>query len=212
MNKLPVPLPKAKPTLSRRMHQAWDFALSYLPLFMLSVMLLISVWLVRNAKPLDENRASVPVSHVADYEFTNFTLKSYDINGKIQSALKGTFAEHYQDTHNTLIKNPEVLIYSDKKTTTAKALQAITNEDGSEVQLIGKAQVKQVNTLDQDDTQINSNFLHFYALDDKVVTHVPVTILNGKNSFTSDAMEADNLNQTMKLNGRVKVKIFPHQP
>ena len=215
MNKLPVPLPlpQAKPALSRRLYQAWDLVLSYMPLFMLSLMLLVSVWLVRNAAPVDIPVATPPISHVADYEFTNFTLKSYDINGKIQSALQGTFAQHYQDTHNTWVKNPQVLIYSDKKFTSAKALQALTNEDGSEVQLIGKAEVKQTTkSMDEEFTQINSNFLHFYAEDDRVKTHVPVTILNGKNTFAAQAMDADNMQQTLNLKGRVRVKIFPKEP
>ncbi len=213
MNKLPLPLPPVKPALSRRLYQAWDLVLSYMPLLMLSMMLLVSVWLVRNAKPVDEQQATPPVSHVADYEFTNFTLKSYDINGKIQSALKGTLAQHYQDTHNTWVKDPQVLIYSETKYTSAKALQALTNEDGSEVQLIGKAEVRQLpNSVEEDITQINSNFLHFYAVDDSVKTHLPVTIMNGKNTFAADAMDADNLNQTFELKGRVRVKIFPKQP
>ena len=212
MNKLPRPLPPVKPALSRRIYQAWDLVLSYMPLLMLSTMLLVSVWLVRNAKPVDEKQATPPVSHVADYEFTNFTLKSYDINGKIQSSLMGTFAQHYQDTHNTWVKNPQVLIYSEKKYTTAKASQALTNEDGSEVQLIGNAQVKQLpNSPDEDITQINSNFLHFYSIDDSVKTHLPVTITIGQNTFISDAMDADNLNQTIKLKGRVRVKLYPSE-
>jgi lipopolysaccharide export system protein LptC len=211
MNKLP--LPQAKPALSRRLYQAWDLVLSHMPLFMLSLMLLVSVWLVRNAVPVDVPGEAPPVTHVADYEFTNFTLKSYDINGKIQSALQGALAQHYQDTHNTWVKNPQVLIYSDTKLTTAKALQALTNEDGSEVQLIGKAEVKQVTkSMAEEFTQINSNFLHFYAVDDRVKTHVPVTILNGKNTFASEAMEADNMQQTLKLKGRVRVTIFPKEP
>ena len=217
MNKLPVPvpvpLPQAKPALSRRLYQAWDLALAYMPFFTLSLMLLVSVWLVRNAAPVDVPRETPPVSHVADYEFTHFTLKSYDINGKIQSALQGTFAQHYQDTHNTYVKNPQVLIYSDKKLTSAKALQALTNEDGSEVQLIGKAEVKQITkSMEEEFTQINSNFLHFYAVDDRVKTNVPVIILNGKNIFTGEAMEADNMQQTLNLKGRVRVKMFPKEP
>ena len=212
MNKLPIPLPPVKPALSRRLYQAWDLVLSYMPLLMLSMMLLVSVWLVRNAKPVDEKQQTPPVSHVADYEFTNFTLKSYDINGKIQSALKGTLAQHYQDTHNTWVKDPQVLIYSEKKYTSAKALQALTNEDGSEVQLIGKAEVRQLpNSVEEDFTQINSNFLHFYAVDDSVKTHLPVIVTNGKNTFISDALEADNVNQTFKLKGRVRVKLYPSE-
>jgi hypothetical protein len=50
MNSLPRPQPaKHHPGLGRRMYQLWDIALAYMPLFMLSVLLLLSIWLVRNA-------------------------------------------------------------------------------------------------------------------------------------------------------------------
>jgi lipopolysaccharide export system protein LptC len=212
MNKLPRPLPLAKPTLSRRLYQAWDLALAYMPLFMLSMLLLLSIWLVRNATQPEEKSLPAPVSHIADYEFTNFILKSYDINGQIRSALKGAHAEHFQDTQNTWVKSPEVMIYSEKKITKAKALQGLTNEDGSEVQLIGKAQVIQESiSSNENDQQIDSDFLHFFSRTDKVITHVPVYISHGKDTFKADAMEADNVNQSLKLKGRVRVKIFPNQ-
>ena len=211
MNKLPLPIPLAKPSLSRRLYQAWDFALAYMPLFMLSMLLLLSIWLVRNAAQPEEKIAAIPVSHIADYEFTNFTLKSYDINGKIRSALKGAHAEHFQDTQNTMVKNPEVMIYADKKITKAKALQGLTNEDGSEVQLIGKAQVIRESLVpNENDQQIDSDFLHFFSRTEKIVTHVPVYIFHGKDTFKADALEADNVDQSLKLKGRVRVRIFPN--
>ena len=89
MNSLPRPEPASTIHLGRRMYQLWDIALAYMPLFMLSLLLLLSIWLVRNAPTSPPPEAPQPLSHTPDYEFTRFTLRSYDINGKILSAMKG---------------------------------------------------------------------------------------------------------------------------
>lgn len=210
MNSLPRPLPATTLSLGRRLYKAWDFALSYMPLLMLSLLLLLSIWLVRNAPTSPQAEPPVPVSHTADYEFTRFTLRSYDINGRILSAMKGERAQHFQDTLNTLVQQPDVWIFSDKRLTKARAKQALTNEDGSQVQLIGSAMVKRDDlTSPAKPEQINSDFLHFYADTDTVVSHLPVSITRGQDTFFADSLYADNVNQVLLLKGRVKVKIFP---
>ena len=213
MNSLPRPQPAKTIGLGRRMYQLWDIGLAYMPLLMLSVLLLLSIWLVRNAptSPLPED--PLPVSHTPDYEFTRFTLRSYDINGKILSAMKGEKAQHFQDTLNTLIELPDVWVYSSKRLTTATAKQALTNEDGSQVQLMGSAMVKRNGLTSAAITeQINSDFLHYYADTDTVVSHLPVSILRGQDRFFADSLHADNVNQVLQLKGRVKVQIVPTQP
>ena len=210
MNSLPRPEPASTIHLGRRMYQLWDIALAYMPLFMLSLLLLLSIWLVRNAPTSPPPEAPQPLSHTPDYEFTRFTLRSYDINGKILSAMKGEKAQHFQDTLNTLVQSPDVWIFSDKRLTTATAKQALTNEDGSQVQLMGSAMVRRDDKNSVSKTeQINSDFLHFYADSDTLVTHLPVSIIRGEDRFFADSLRADNISQVLQLKGRVKVKIVP---
>jgi lipopolysaccharide export system protein LptC len=210
MNSLPRPQPANTIHLGRRMYQLWDFGLAYMPLFMLSLLLLLSIWLVRNAPTNPPPEAPQPLSHTPDYEFTRFTLRSYDINGKILSAMKGEKAQHFQDTLNTLVQSPDVWVFSDKRLTTATAKQALTNEDGSEVQLMGSAMVRRDDkNADAKTEQINSDFLHFFADTDTLVTHLPVSIIRGEDRFFADSLHADNVSQVLQLKGRVKVTIVP---
>ena len=151
-----------------------------------------------------------PLTHTPDYEFSRFTLRSFDINGNILSVMKGEKAQHFQDTLNTLVESPEVWIFSDKRLTEARAKQALTNEDGSQVQLMGGAWVKRGDTRNGDKTeQISSDFLHYFSDTDTVVTHLPVSIFRGPDRFFADSLRADNLNQVLYLNGRVKVQMVP---
>jgi len=59
--------------------------------------------------------------------------------------------------------------------------------------------------------QINSDFLHFYADTDTLVTHLPVSIIRGEDRFFADSLHADNVSQVLQLKGRVKVKSVPMQ-
>lgn len=210
MNRLPRPQPAKTISFGRRLHQLWDISLAYMPMFMLSLLLLFSIWLVRNAPTNPQAAPPAPISHQPDYEFSEFTLRSYDINGKIMSAIKGEKAQHFQDTLNTLIEAPEVWIYAEKRVTTAIAKQALTNEDGSEVQLMGAALVKRADKHQTEKSElIKSDFLHYFSDTETVVTHLPVSIIRGQDSFLADSLRADNVNQVLQLKGRVKVKMVP---
>ena len=210
MNQLPRPQPAKALSLGRRLYQLWDVALAYMPLMMLSLLLLLSIWLVRNAPTSPQAEPPAPLTHTPDYEFSRFTLRSFDINGNILSVMKGEKAQHFQDTLNTLVESPEVWIFSEKRLTEARAKQALTNEDGSQVQLMGGAWVKRGDTRNGDKTeQISSDFLHYFSDTDTVVTHLPVSIFRGPDRFFADSLRADNLNQVLYLNGRVKVQMVP---
>lgn len=210
MIRLPRPQPVHAVPVGRRLHQLWDIALAYMPMLMLSVLLLISIWLVRNAPDSSPAEAPKPVSHTPDYEFSQFTLRSYGMNGRIVSAMKGDKAQHFQDTLNTLVQAPQVWVFSDKRLTIATAKQALTNEDGSQVQLMGRALIQRNGlTSPAKAEQITSDFLHFDANTDTLVTHLPVHMVRGEDRFYADSLRADNLNKVLQLKGRVKVSILP---
>jgi lipopolysaccharide export system protein LptC len=125
--------------------------------------------------------------------------------------MAGRSAEHYEDSLTTLVENPKLLIYAkDGRLTKASAKRALSNEDGSQVQLMGQAEVYRAATVEQPQPlQVKSEFLQFFANTDTMQTDLPVVVTRGSNSFRSDKMTADNLNQTFNMQGRVKVVIYP---
>ena len=44
---------------------------------------------------------------------------------------------------------------------------------------------------------------------ERVKSHKPVELIHGKNQFTADAMDFDNLDRVMLLKGRVKGILVP---
>jgi len=184
--------------------------MAYLPIIMLAVLFLFSVWLVRSVPRPKNYQPTAPPSHTADYDFQNFTLKSYEMNGKLKSTIHGAFAQHFQDTMDTEIKQPFVLIYSKDKVISVRGKKALVNEDGSQVQLMGQTLLKRDDVHpEEDDMQISGEFLHFFVNTDTLVSHLPVNIVRGKNRFKADYLDADNVTQVYQLKGRVHATLVP---
>ena len=210
MNKIFSPLGRPQTGVLRRFYNLRETVMAYLPMIMLAVLFLFSVWLVRSVPRPQSFEPTAPPSHTADYDFQNFTLKSYEMNGKLKSTIHGAFAQHFQDTMDTEIKQPFVLIYSKDKVISVRGKKALVNEDGSQVQLMGQTLLKRVDEHpEEDDMQISGEFLHFFVNTDSLVSHLPVNIVRGKNRFKADHLDADNVNQVYQLKGRVHATLVP---
>jgi len=199
---------KNKLKLSDRIVVMRESLITYLPMVMLCALFLFSVWLVRSVNQTQNNALQLKFTHIAEYEFKKFNLKSYELNGKLKSSLHGEFAQHFLDTKNTEVNSPFILIYTKNKITSANAKKAIVNEDGSQLQLIGQTLMKREDVKRETvDMQISGEFLHFFTKTDKLESHLPVKIIHGNNIFNADRLMADNLNQVFELKGRVQATI-----
>jgi lipopolysaccharide export system protein LptC len=208
MNSLPR-LPAPPPAFAWRKRLEKIGAL--MPMVLLAVLLWGSVWLQRNAPQALTDKPFTKPSHEPDYFSQEFTLKTYSLQGELKSFLQGSASEHYPDTLTNYIEMPVVHTVSlSGRVSTAVAKQSLSNEDGSEIQLMGKAVLHKQGLLDQDpDMTLRSEFIHLYANTDRVVTYAPVKIERGDNRFEGQNLQADNLNQHFVLQGQVKALLVP---
>ncbi len=208
MNSLPR-LPKLVPVSGWR--NRLETLVAFLPMVLLAILLWGSVWLVRNAPKAVSGPVVAKTSHEPDYFANNFTLKTYSLQGELKSFLQGTSSLHFPDTLTNLIEQPVVhSISRSGRLTTAVAKRSLSNEDGSEIQLIGQAVVHKQGLATQDPAMtLRSEFIHFFANTDSLVTYAPVKIERGENRFQGNGLKADNLNQRFLLQGQVKVLLVP---
>jgi lipopolysaccharide export system protein LptC len=190
-----------------------EAVVAWLPMILLLSMLWVSAWLVRNAPTALSAGLMRASSHEPDYFAHSFTLKVYSLEGQLKSLLQGESSVHYPDTLINLVEQPVVYaVARSGRLTTAVANRSLSNEDGSEIQLIGQAVVHKegLATLEPSMT-LRSEFIHLFANTDRVVTYAPVKIERGQNSFTANSLKADNLNQFFQLQGRVKAVLVPQK-
>lgn len=195
---------------------AWDRISIYLPIILMALLALGTYWLVRNAPMTGQPDAPQPVRHEPDYFMRTFSIKTFDVVGRLKSEVWGVEARHYPDNDTVEIDKVRIRSISpDGNLTTATADRALSNADGTEVQLFGNAIVVRESTADpsgkvQPRLEFRSDFLHAYLDTERVRSNKPVVMTRGSDRFTADNMDYDNLERLMQLRGRVKGVLPPH--
>jgi lipopolysaccharide export system protein LptC len=193
----------------------WDRVSLYLPVLLMGLLAMATYWLVRSTPPPNQPQAAVVPRHDPDYFMRKFAVKTYDASGQLKSEVSGGEARHFPDTDTLEIDQVHIRSFSPQgQLTVATAQRAIANGDGSEVQLIGSAQVVRAPVLGKDgQTQVGMSFagefLHAFMNSERIKSHKPVTLTRGNDRFTADSMDYDNLDRVMLLTGRVRGQLVP---
>jgi lipopolysaccharide export system protein LptC len=133
----------------------------------------------------------------------------------MRSEVLGDKVRHYPDTQWLEIESIRIRSFDAKgKLTTATADHGLTNEDGSEVQLMGHAMVVReavpaAENKSSPRMQFRSDFLHAFMNTERIKSHKPVELQRGKDRFTADSMDFDNVAQVLQLDGRVHGTLVP---
>lgn len=199
----------------RSILRQWDQLSIYMPLLTMAALALGTYWLVRNTPIFSSPQVALEAKHEVDYFMHKFTVKTFDDNGKLKSEIYGTEARHFQDTDILEIDQPRIRSISPGgQVTTATAIRAYTNGDGSEVQLTGNARVireasKDTGGRENPRLEFRGEFLHAFLNEERVTSHKPVLLIRGTDQFTGDNFSYNNLDQVAVLNGRVKGVLMP---
>ena len=196
--------------------EAWERFLLYLPLAFMGLLALGSYWLVRTTPAVVTSDIPRPVRHDPDYFLEGFTLKTFDASGRIRSEVYGAKARHYPDTQWLEIDGIRIRSFDDKgRLTTAHADHGLTNEDSSQVQLMGNAVVVREPeggaSGNAPRLEFRGEFLHAFMQTEVVKSHKPVQLLRGNDRLSADSLDYDNVEQRLQLKGRVRATLVPNK-
>ncbi len=200
------------------LRDAWERFLLYFPLVSMGLLALGTYWLVRSTPPVGGPVVQKPVSHEPDYFMENFSVRTFDAQGRLRTEVQGVSARHYPDTLWLEIDAIRVRSFDAQgRITTATAERGLTNEDSSEVQLMGNAVVVREadvgpGAIAAPRMEYRGEFLHAFMNTERVQSHRPVELLRGKDRFTADRMDFDNVDQALQLSGRVRGTLMPVNP
>ena len=193
----------------------WDRFLLSLPLVLMLVLALGSYWLVRTVQPAAAPQAAIVAQHAPDYFMESFSVKNFDKDGSLRAEVTGAAARHYPDAQWT--KVDAIILRSQDaqgRESTASATRGLSNEDASEVQLIGNAHVVRgaqspTQARASPHLEFRGEFLHVFAKEERVKSHLPVELRHGADRFTGDALDYDNVTRVLQLTGRVRATLVP---
>ena len=187
---------------------------AYLPLVLMALLALATWWLVKNTPLYQGDKPVVAPRHIPDYTMREFTVQRFAVDGSLRVQIEGDELRHYPDTDTLEMDNARLRsIGPEGRVTVASAKSALSNGDGSEVQLTGQAHVvREAYTAGnsvEDAVDFKGEFLHAFLRTEQVRSHLPVTITRGGTQLQGAAMTYDNLSRVAQFNGRVKATFLP---
>lgn len=190
--------------------RVFEAASTYLPLLLMAALALGTWWLVKNTPVFDADRAAAPLRHEPDYTMTQFLVQRFGANGAMRVQIEGDLMRHYPDTDTFEIDNPRIrAIGDDGRLTVATARRALSNRDGSEVQLTGGAHVVRAATATEAAIEFRGEFLHYFRYSEQVRSHLPIVVTQGSSEIRADAMAYDHLAGVLDLKGHVRAVLSP---
>ncbi|MBY4597660.1 LPS export ABC transporter periplasmic protein LptC [Ottowia caeni] len=190
--------------------QGRDHFVAWLPVLLMALFALGTWWLVRNAPNMPGSDVARPPRHEPDYFMRDFSVRSFDSTGQLQSEIIGAEGHHFPDTDTLEVEAPRMRSFDEKgRLTVATAQRAISNGDGSEVELFGDAHVvREAVRAARGETLPKLEFRGEYLLalieKDRVSSDKPVELVRGADRFTGDTLDYDNSSGVAKLTGRVR--------
>jgi len=204
-----------RPPPGKMFRAGWERISVYLPVILMGFIALGTYWLARNTPTAAPVQSQAPLTHEPDSYMRRFSVKTFDASGRLKSEVHGAEARHYPDTDTVEIDNPRMRsIGADGQVTVATALRAVSNGDGSEVQLMGDAVVTrepppQGAARAQPRMQFRGEYLHVYVTTERVTSNKPVELIRGDDRLSGDSLLFDNIGQVLEMGGRVRATLVP---
>jgi len=198
------------PACTARLQQPWTWRLqgllsAYLPLLLMGFLASGTWWLVKNTPTPDAPTEAVAPRHEPDYRMNGFEMQRFAPNGALRVRLQGSEMRHYPDVDTLEIDGVEVRVFrADGSTTRATARRALAKGDGSEIQLLGEAQVRRVDASGVSNLEMRGEFLHIFVNTEKLQSHLPMQIRTPSGEIRAESVEFDNLSGKLSLSGHTE--------
>ena len=181
-----------------------DALSTYLPVLLMTLLALSTWWLVKHTPMPGSDRPGGPLRHDPDYTMQHFAMQRFEPGGRLRLNVEGDVMRHYPDTDTLEIDGVRLHGYAaDGRLTTATARRALSNADGSEVQLLGDAQVISSTTGGADPIKFDGEFLHAFMRSEKLRSHLPVSMRRGASEIHAQGFEYDNVTRVVQFKGPV---------
>jgi lipopolysaccharide export system protein LptC len=182
---------------------------AYLPLLLMALLALATWWLVRHSPQPPGVAEDRPVSMDPDYTMERFSLQRFDADGRLKLRVEGDRLRHFPGSNRTEVDEVRIrAIAVDGRVTLARAHRALGNGDGSEMQLIGGAEVDSVDTLGNP-LHMRGEFLHAFFVTERISSYKPVTVSLGSTVIHAAALDYDHPSGRLDLKGPTRAEIAP---
>ncbi len=186
-----------------------DALSAYLPLLLMTVLALFTWWLVKNTPSAPGIGEEAPPRRDPDYTMSQFALQRFDAAGRLKVRIEGAQMRHFPDTDRIEIEGVQIRAVSPEgRVTLATAQRALSNGDGSEVQLLGRAHVTSSDAAGRP-FEMRSEFLHAFLASEKLRSHLPVQVTLAGTELLAAGLDYDHVARRLELTGPLRATLAP---
>jgi len=202
---------------ARLWRQGRDQLAAWLPVLVMMLFALGSWWLVRSAPRFGPEGGGPPPSAEPDYFMREFSVRSFDADGRLKSEIVGSEGQHFPLTDTLEVQQPRIRSYDEQgNPTVATARRAVAKGDGSEAELFDDARVaREAVTRPRGGNLPRMEFLgaylHAFIDEDRVSSDKPVELRRGADVFTGDRFSYDDRSGVAVLTGQVRGVLQPRR-
>lgn len=190
---------------------------AYLPVLLMAFLAAGTWWLVKNTPLVEGPTEPVPPRHEPDYRMQGFELQRFDKSGTLRFRIEGSEMRHYPDNDTLEIDGVRLHAFArDGGLTLATAKRALSNGDGSELQLLGDVQVQRFDPLRDGGLastpalEVRGDFLHALLNAEKLRSHLPVQLsYGGGGQARAQSFEYDHLSGRLSFAGHSTARFDP---
>ncbi len=195
------------------LRQFWLRLSAWTPILLLALAAAFSWWVAQVVMHAEQGpRLGAAHSDQPDYLLRGFSAASYNAQGQLGAVLRGTQMMHLPASDTFDIAAPQLRAINPQGIiTTASALRALSNKDGSNVQLFGNAVVERSGAPGQAPVILRSEFLNLFPRQQLVQSNRPTTVQQGQTVFSGNAVDFNGVTGLYSLQGRVQAVIAPRQ-
>ena len=213
-------LPPPTPRLRKVQPWVWRTQIllaDYLPLLLMAVLAGGTWWLVKNTPLVEAPTETAAVRHEPDYRMTNFEVQRIGADGRLRVQVAGAELRHYPDTDTVEIDRARVrAIAPDGSLAIAEARRAVSNGDGSEMQLIGDVRLRRLAAGSGEDApaqlEVRGEFVQALLNTEILRSHLPVTIRQGGSTLRAQNFEYQHLSGQISFTGKSQGEISSRSP
>jgi len=182
---------------------------TYLPLLLMALLALATWWLVKNSPQPQGPAEERAVPTEPDYTMSQFSIERFDNTGRLKVRIEGAQLRHFAATDRIEIDDAQIQAFEpDGRVTVASARRALSNGDGSEVQLMGGARLVR-QTVEGPPLTVSGEFLHAFLVTERVKSHLPVLVSQGGTQWRVGGLDYDHAAGRLEMKGSVRAVLAP---
>ena len=169
-------------------------------------------WLVKNTPLFEAGKPPAALRHEPDYTMQQFLVQRFAADGTLRVQIEGEVLRHFPDTDTIEVEQPRIRAFTpDGRVTVATAQRALSNGDGSELELSGGAHVVAHPAPNAAPIEFRGEYLQVFVKTERVRSNLPVAVTQGASELHADSMAYDNKARVLDFKGRVRASFMPLQ-